>query len=469
MSKGGIASLMLGGPLTVGLLLGVAISVGLLISMCISNRVGAKVGCALATFQGYAIAVGGFYPSLAMLAWLSTWRSIFTNPGFWRWRWPQAVLALLCVEFLSIAWSPDKMLGVRDIIYSVPILFAGAAAYQISAKDPAFLQRCIALLVVGSAAEAFLVIVFRVLPSVESRFLHSAVARIFISGNVLDVLFIEGTKNNVLDPAKAGGVFVNANIASVFLGVCAIVAWQSGKDHASALLKAVAIFDWVAVFFTGSKAGAALAVAVPLALTLIRTRRLSHQFIITASLSCGIGAVGLVLLWDVLNRYQHASADTLATHLIIWHFAAVMVHEHPLLGLGFGGWDLHFPFYAANHGISKNYPPHNSLLIAWSQSGIAAVITGLWWMSTVYAAAFRGFRLGDRERALGVCLAGAFTWYLGEGFGENMGLLGEVHLTPMMGVLLGHLCARCDARETVNERIPETTRGTAPASAIPAV
>jgi O-antigen ligase len=314
-----------------------------------------------------------------------------------------------------------------------------------------------------------MVMVFRVLPGIESRFLHSFIARIFISSNVLDLLFTDGTKNNVLDPTKAGGVFVNANIASVFLGFCAIVSWHSAKQSGSALERSVAVLDWIAVFFTGSKAGAALAVAVPLALSFIRLRRLSPALIITLCVSCGLVSIALVLFWDMLMRYQHVSEDTLGTRVIIWNFATMMLQEHPIFGLGFGGWDLDFPFYAANHGISKSFPAHNSLLIAWSQSGIAAVLAGVWWMGAVYAALLRGFKLGHGERNLALGIAGAFTWYLAEGFGENMGLLGEVHLTPMLGALLGHLCARCDARETVNERIPETPRGVAPTSAIQAV
>jgi sugar phosphate isomerase/epimerase len=41
--------------------------------------------------------------------------------------------------------------------------------------------------------------------------------------------------------------------------------------------------------------------------------------------------------------------------------------------------------------------------------------------------------------------AGAFTWYFEQGLGENFGLDGEVHMTPLIGALLGHLCARYDA------------------------
>jgi hypothetical protein len=64
--------------------------------------------------------------------------------------------------------------------------------------------------------------------------------------------------------------------------------------------------------------------------------------------------------------------------------------------------------------------------------------------------------------------AGAFTWYVVQGLGENFGLVGEVHMTPLVGALLGHLCARHDALSGYETSI-EPVRSIAAPSAIPAV
>jgi O-antigen ligase len=248
--------------------------------------------------------------------------------------------------------------------------------------------------------------------------------------------------------------------------------WFYGKTFNTRLLLLIGIFDWIAVFFTGSKAGAALAFLLPaccIGYGTVRSRRFNPVLVSIAAILIGFMAVGVALTYQLLTKFQHDSAQTLDTRKLIWRFASVMIHEHLLLGLGFGGWQLKFPLYAVSHAINKSYPPHNSLLIVWSDSGVVAVLAGVAWIVAVYLLVVRALRLGGPEEKLALGIGAAFAWYLLEGFGENLGLTGEIHLTPMIGVLLGHLSARCDLRVLPHARTPEPQRNPSPASALPAV
>ncbi len=52
--------------------------------------------------------------------------------------------------------------------------------------------------------------------------------------------------------------------------------------------------------------------------------------------------------------------------------------------------------------------------------------------------------------ALGV--GGAFAWYVLQGLAENIGVVGEPHMTPLLGALLGNLFALYDFGMVLDER-----------------
>jgi O-antigen ligase len=343
----------------------------------------------------------------------------------------------------------------------------------VSRDQPAFAQKCLRVMLLGSALEAVLVVAFRVLPSVELAFLSSPIADLFVPPNTLDALFALG-RNNVFDPAKAGAVFVNANIASAFLGMSAVAAWYLGRVTRSTLLRAVAVLDWTAVAFTGSKAGMLCAVVVPASLALIsvvRARRANPITISLVTLALGVGAVSLSLplSQELLDDYADDTLATVGSREEIWRYATQMVTQHPLRGLGFGGWEQRFEVYAAMTGRSA-LPPHNSFFIVWLQSGLPGLLAALAFVATAYAMVARALHSHERELGqLALAAAGVFSWYFIQGLGENFGLIGEVHMTPMIGALFGHLCARYDAVEGHYEHDDEPLRGGIAPPAVPAV
>jgi O-antigen ligase len=415
----------------------------------------------------------GIYPSLALLGWLACWPSTLRTP-LWKWPWMRALLVLALLQAASLYWSPSPMLGVRYLIYLLPLPLAAHAFYRLEREEPAVARRGLYLLLVSSALEALLVIAFRVLPSVEIAFLTRPLARVFVSPNTLDALFYEG-RNNVLDAAKSGGLFVNANIAAAYLGMSAVAAWYSGCVRRSTTLRAVALLDWGAVFFTGSKAGLLCGLGIPALLGIVgvlRSQRVNPLVVLAGALALAIGAASFVtpLGLALIDDYRYDTLATLGSREQIWSYATRMISEHPVAGLGFGGWEKRFTLNAFTAGVATTVPPHNSLFILWLQSGLPGLLGGVALIGAVYAAAARvsGSRDAD-TRTLGVGLAGAFTWYLVQGLGENFGLIGEAHMTPLLGALLGTLCARCDGAVARHEHNDESVRSLAAPSAIPAV
>jgi O-antigen ligase len=459
--------------LTVALLLSTMFAVALVVTAVVPIRVQAAAGSAVNVAQLYTVSLLGIYPSLALLCWLGCWRCALGGE-LWRWPWMRALLALAIVQTASVYWSPSPLLGVRYLIYLLPLPLVAHAFYAIARENERFALRCLWILLLGSALEAVLVIAFRVLPSVEIGFLTSPAARLFVSPNTLDALFYEA-RNNVLDAAKSGGLFVNANIAAAYLGMAAVAAWYVGRVMGSGALRAVAVLDWLAVAFTGSKAGLLCAAGIPFCLGIagvLRLQRVNPLAIFATALALVIGAVAVVspLGLELLDDYRYETLATLGSREQIWHYATQMLAQHPLAGLGFGGWEQRFQLNAYVTGATAPLPAHNSLFILWLQSGLPGVIGGLALTAAIYAAAARASGSSDAAtRALAVAATGAFTWYFVQGLGENFGLVGEVHMTPLLGALLGTLCARFDGALDRHEHSTEPVRSAAAPSALPAL
>lgn len=405
-----------------------------------------RVSATTSVFQLYTVPLGGIFPSLSFLSALGAANSLWRGGGacarFWMMRW---YLLLCCTLLLSLAWSSNPVKGIREVIYLLTFVFLVASSYLIARQDRSLILRALSLVMAFTVVEALLTIVFRVAPSVEMRFLGSPVARVFISPNMLGSIF-DGTVT-ILDAAKAGGFFLNANVASVFLGVSSVIAWYLAGILARPWLRAIAVIDWLAVFCTGSKAGMALAVVVPCLIVLwemVRVRRFNvlHVMVIFGALVLGI--VGWEIGHEFLanSSFFRQSSDTLDSRVAIWRFAASMAHQHLLAGLGFGGWEERFPLYALANGVNPNFPPHNAFLILWTNSGIPAVLAGAAFVVSTMLTLLR-FSLSRHPLVsqLGMGCLGAYLWFFIQSLGENYGLMGEAHLTPIFATLIGLLFA----------------------------
>jgi O-antigen ligase len=354
------------------------------------------------------------------------------------------VVGFLVVEIISVGWSTDVRLAERTILYQVPFIVMLCLSYAVAKNPQADPMRFIGLLAVPAMCEAVMVIAFRLSPSLEATFLHSGLARIFVNPNSLSSLFTI-LPDNVLDPAKAGGVFTNANVASAYLGVVAFVLAGAGLKERRPWLLASAGLIWVAVFFSGSGFGAILGVGLPALLWALGQggRRRRPRL---AALSVGALVIAVLQFTGHLHIADDKSLSE-GSRLLIWAFAGHEFVRTPLLGQGFGGWQSTFPTYASGRDLFASFPPHNSLIYAWSQAGLLAAGCAVWALIRFGTGLARKASSGSAISPFAAGTAVALAWLVLQSFVENYGLFGDEHIQAPIAFAIAICLAAPTRRE----------------------
>jgi len=271
---------------------------------------------------------------------------------------------------------------------------------------------------------AALNVVFFVLPGLELSFLGSPGAKLLIEPNTLEGLADTSLANNVLDPGKAGTLFVNTNIASILFGFGTCVAlYRFARQRVGGRALMAALFT-AAFLATGSRAGIAAAAGTALTVGIVVARRLGAA---RALKWTGIGALaGAVVLSLPMSRGALVRIASLTVsgdpRVLIWAHGARLVGRHPIRGVGFHGWSESFPPYARAIGLDPTLPPHNAYLIAWLWLGLAGLAT----MAVIFVGTIVSFgRLTAKRWLLDVGLLGiALTsWFGIQLFFTNFALL----------------------------------------------
>lgn len=406
-----------------------------------------KIAVLTSVFQIYTFSLMGIYPSLSFLFSLTLWTSFIRNlKNILGFKPIRTYVFLIIVQMLSIVWSSDIYLGIRTVSYLLPFLFIFLTTYEISKNNSELYF--IKILVVYSfflVVEAVLVILFRLQPNLETLFLNSNISQIFIKPNVI-TQFGTVIRNNVLDPTKSGGFFLNANVAAAFLGINMYVLYGIYKAYSSKVLKNISIFLWIAILFTGSKIGIILDILFPLTAFLIVNFKVFNKVtysnlvkLLFLILILAIGIFGIVSYAEG-KFFIYDAEHTFNVRLMIWKHAWFQFQLHPILGQGFGGWEATYPQYAQTVGLSPSYPPHNTLIYLWSQSGILAFVLGVLFIIDIILFFWNGLRNDDKQvKILSLYFMFAFLWLFIQGFGENYGIIGEEHMQPILAVALGLL------------------------------
>ncbi|MEI9952475.1 MAG: O-antigen ligase family protein [Pseudomonadota bacterium] len=381
---------------------------------------------------------------------LLLWPDMLREKRTLAWHPLKLYLGLIAVQFVSLIWSPEPIEGLKYLAYLLPFVLIVVAAKSVASAHPRIIVWTVLVFALGALVEAALVILFQLRPDLENQFLQSSIAGVFITPNELTMLF-DQARNNVLDEGKAGGFFINANRAACFLGIAALVVWGFAGALRSRLLKIVGTVLWVSVFFTGSKAAAALAVAT-LMMTWFAPALLPGSRALPR-IKVMFGALVLVAAVTAAamnTEYSQGSRATFDERQLIWAHAQEQFRSHPLAGLGFGGWQLSFAVYAAKVGLNTNYPPHNTLVFIWSQSGLIAALIAAGFMLSVLRFGVRAYRaVAPEARALPLAMTMAFFWTFIQGMGENFGIVGEMHMQPLLALALGTTYSLCDGTGSV--------------------
>lgn len=403
-------------------------------------------------FQLHLILVGSFNPSLSLVLSLSLWPTFIIGPKRALQRVPvMMILGLILVQILSTLWSIDKINGLQTIASLISFLILLVVAYRIEVCLPGTVRHILVALLTAMTIEAILVILFRLSPSVENAFWRTPLAGIIIEPDTLRLLLSGLLKNNILDPTKAGGLFINANVAAVYLGMGSFFAWGLAEIGKARWLQLVGGLLWLAVFFTGSKVGLMLGIGLPVLGWLMSLQaRIGWRSWLMGFVAVGIMAmIMFVLMYSFIDVGQSGMINRLDSALSIrfkiWNYGWQAFLQSPFLGQGFGGWQLGYVPYAYSIGIPTNFPPHNTLIYLWSQSGLFALAIGIGFMLSVVGFAYRLHLLPSKPlSAWGRMFGLASLWLFIQGFGENYGPVGENHILVLFALALGFSLARYD-------------------------
>ncbi|WP_370290689.1 O-antigen ligase family protein [Nocardioides sp.] len=379
-------------------------------------------------------------------------------------------ILLLIAMLLSLMWAIDDREGqgktLRMAMFAILLWYA----LRVGRESRSSLDKAVIWSAPLLMAHAIITIIFRVSPDIEEAFLKSSAGALLVGGSAADLFSgIVALRNNVLDPEKAGGLFVNGNTASMFMGVggvACLLVWQRTKRR-SMLLASLVTF--AGVIGTGSKTGLALVIMLPLAAVLLD--RLSRRgygvfipllalFFATWVVSGGAEAT----LNQLFPVYAEKSALSLDSRQQIWSTAWLLFKENPMLGLGFGGWLA----TASQYLGTTRYPPHNTVLQAWADSGGIAALLTIVFIFVALATAYRAMtaQTTDRgRRSAALCLVGV-AWPLIHGMGDNTTIFGDPHSMALMAVMIGYSVSYL--RQPEHKR-PDVNAGRAPSNELQGV
>ncbi|PRY11416.1 O-antigen ligase family protein [Kineococcus rhizosphaerae] len=370
-----------------------------------------------------------------------------------------AVLLLALVQGLAISWSPVPVAGILEVARLLSFAFLTLYATDVERRRAGALTGPFTVVLGWAVLDAVLVWAFRLSPALESTFLSSPLATLIVGPDAMTAFFAGGA-NNVTDPAKAGGFFINANVSSMFLGVATFGFLALGVGLRGRRRRAYglgALVCWSATFATGSKTAAALALVLPLAVRGVQVlgRPRAKWFLPQAAAAIGLGVWQAPrLLEKVVPGYADASSASLESRQPMWDFALTMFREHAVLGLGFGGWARTIEQFASL-GITA-LPPHNLFIAAWANSGLPGVAALLTLAVTILVVLTRAVvrHAGTPAGRTTAFALGAWWWVLIHGMGDNTAVYGEAKSMILLAMLLGLVTSRLAALRSREEAVP---------------
>jgi O-antigen ligase len=409
--------------------------------------------------------VPGLPASVAVLWTLMTCLAGLTARGRARADSPLVVIMGLFIAAIgvSLLWAlPSGIdLGVVTVVFGVVFLLWLREVIVLARDDPGLLDTIVLWTVPGIAVQSLLSIIFQVSPEIEERFLRSWLAAVTV-GPAAQHLYTD-LPNNVIDPGKSGGFFVNGNVASLFGGVAALILFVAARRTMHRWLYVFAALSLAGSVFTGSKS--VLIIGTGCALLILFLPHMRKGSAVLVALPT---VLLMPLVFDLLTGFvEHvaptfyaASGSSLGERERLWTRAAQMFQESPLLGPGFGGWVERI----GRIGSRSDLPPHNVLIATWAYSGIIAAVLAIVFMVAAIAFGLRVIAAqptirDGRTAAFALC---AIVWVFLHGMGDNTALYGDRQSMILVAVAFGYLYAmvRDQQQESVGF-VSDETQGTA--------
>ncbi|UXA19564.1 O-antigen ligase [Mycobacterium sp. SMC-4] len=354
------------------------------------------------------------------------------------------LIAIMCmfvaITVVSLLWAtPDGVnSGAATAVRSTVFLLWLREVIVVAKDNPRLLDTLVMWTVPGVAAQSVLAIVFRSNPHTEQRFLNSELAPLLVGPQSVDLYTT--LSNNVWYADKAGGVFVNGNIASLLGGIAALLYIITARRTGSRWLYWAAALAFTGTVFTGSKT--AIFVATGCAIMILLLPHMLHGFAVLAAIPVVL-LLPLVtpMMMEILQKaspefFARSEYSLLEGRRPIWEGASALFQDHFFLGLGFGGWAEEIVAFT-----SRRTPPHNFIIAAWANSGILAALVVV---AFVAATILLGLRVAAsqptvRDRRTAVLALCVVAWVFLHGMADNTTLYGEQRTMILFALAIGYL------------------------------
>ncbi|MCA9180126.1 MAG: O-antigen ligase family protein [Planctomycetales bacterium] len=302
----------------------------------------------------------------------------------------------------------------------------------------------------GVVVESALTVLFRLRPTLESQFLRSVFAPFFV-GPQADNLYADW-RNNVVYGFKAGGLFVNGNIASMFCGVAALLLVVTARRTGCRPLYYFASVAIAGSIFTGSKTAVFVAAGMAFVIILLPRNLRAGSAIATIPLVLSLPLI-FSIVSDALSRIAPnlyaASERSYSGRQSMWRGGAELFQDSPFFGLGFGGWGERIGRYTGEWHL----PPHNYVVAAWANSGMFTALLAIAFVVAVSVISLRvaAAQSTVQSRRTAVIAFCAVAWVLVHGLADNTTMYGEQRSMILMGLAVGYIYAM---KENQREVVP---------------
>lgn len=350
------------------------------------------------------------------------------------------ITAVGAVQLISAAWSPDPLQAVRSAATTFALLVVLIATVELLTRKDTLVRRALSISGVAVVIHALLIAVFFLVPTIEAQYLKSSVAP-YLSGKGVTRIYGD-LFNNVVLEGKAGGLFVNGNTASMFMGVCATVFLASGVKFRSKWHVCVASFAYSGALMTGSKTALFIGVVWIAACILLYTAARRAHLVVPGVVAGILGVqIGLSALLENSPELAQDSTHTFGSRQLMWNVAFKGLAESPVLGLGYGGWFEQYARFGSEIGFSVR-PAHNLLLQTWLDSGVLGTFVVLFFYGSILVACLKALRLNSGSGIVACSVLAASGWVFIHGQGDNTAFYGDTHSLAFLAVglaLVAHL------------------------------
>ena len=286
--------------------------------------------------------------------------------------------------------------------------------------------------------------------------------RFFIFGLIVGVLIesIGGLFIFLSTGAKERGIFICASscILSIFLILACLFAIKNNKKH-QGILYIFLLFLLLSIISTGTRTALILLATALLAAGLYEGIRILKPMLFSIILISMIGLIALhfySISGTILERYSlmYKMGGTIQYRFYLWDKAVATFLQHPVTGIGSGGFPRQFRSLpqtfqikltgplAEKHYTEQTHSPHHTLLGIASETGIVGLIAYFFLVITIINICVKALslcKLNPRENTIFIAVTLFIIGLIGSELLGGPGIFFGPLSNIFIGFLLGYL------------------------------